>query len=527
MPNLMIDFDVAFASNSSDANLSILQHVFQKVQLLLDSKEAMLFMMARKDRNLPCIFIIDIDQHWDLFGKICQSIQYESLMHTVPIACSARDDASLMLKCIQMGAFDYVLKPFREPVLKTLFLNLFREGKTHQSKITNKPKQSIMTQFQGRLQKLNSIQQEHHWLSDTILKQYTPQPTIEGRLAMSSLTSERKSFLQGFIDDWNFSPLELYDIDLVYCVFYMLDQTFQRYRTQLESLQMTNDALYDLIFDVCNSYHNSNPYHNFRHAVDVMQSTWYFLNSISSESMSLLLRPIDVLALLMAAIGHDVGHPGVNNGFMITTATPLAVVYNDKSVLESYHSMAFFNLLRKHYFNAMIDIKSHPEYKDFRKIIVQSILCTDMSCHQEYVESFKEQLKRIESHTMDLTDDASRDKERMILCSIIMKCADISNCARPFENAKSWAVTLAEEFFIQGDLERELGIPSVAINERGKVSLADFQLSFMRNVALGLYTTVDEILPPLKFCAENISRNIDIWTSVKQQAMIPYASTSK
>lgn len=65
---------------------------------------------------------------------------------------------------------------------------------------------------------------------------------------------------------------------------------------------------------------------------------------------------------------------------------------------------------------------------DFRKIIVQSILCTDMSCHQEYVESFKEQLKRIESHTMDLTDDASRDKERMILCSIIMKCADISNC---------------------------------------------------------------------------------------------------
>lgn len=25
--------------------------------------------------------------------------------------------------------------------------------------------------------------------------------------------------------------------------------------------------------------------------------------------------------------------------------------------------MAFFNLLRKHYFKAMIDIKSHPEYK--------------------------------------------------------------------------------------------------------------------------------------------------------------------
>ncbi|CAO3649977.1 unnamed protein product [Mucor fragilis] len=363
MPDLMIKFDVAFAGNPSDANLAILQHVFHKVQLIPSLEEAMLLIMARKEHSLPCIFIVDIDQNKDLFGKVCQSIQYYSLIHVVPIACSEDDDTSLMLKCIHMGAFDFVLKPFREPVMKTLFLNLFRDFKSHQSKLTNKTNQSTMSQLQSRLQKLYLTQQEQHWLSDTLIKQYTPQLTIEGRLTMSSLTSERKSFLQGFVDDWNFSPLELDDIDLVYCVFYMLDQTFQRHHSQLKSLQMTNDALYDLIFDVCNSYHNSNPYHNFRHAVDVMQSTWYFLNSSASEIILLLLRPIDMLALLMAAIGHDVGHPGVNNGFMITTATPLAVLYNDRSVLESYHSMAFFNLLRKHYFNAMIDFRTHPEYK--------------------------------------------------------------------------------------------------------------------------------------------------------------------
>lgn len=53
-----------------------------------------------------------------------------------------------------------------------------------------------------------------------------------------------------------------------------------------------------------------------------MQSTWYFLNLIMSEnnqvdsSIAQLLRPIDILAILMASLGHDVGHPGVNNGFM-------------------------------------------------------------------------------------------------------------------------------------------------------------------------------------------------------------------
>jgi hypothetical protein len=30
-----------------------------------------------------------------------------------------------------------------------------------------------------------------------------------------------------------------------------------------------------------------------------------------------LLRPKDIFALLIASIGHDVGHPGVNNMFMV------------------------------------------------------------------------------------------------------------------------------------------------------------------------------------------------------------------
>lgn len=59
---------------------------------------------------------------------------------------------------------------------------------------------------------------------------------------------------------------------------------------------------------------------------------------------------------------------------------------------------------------------------------MQSILCTDMSCHQEYVESFKEQIKRARSNNIDFTNDVTREKERMTLCSVIIKCADISNC---------------------------------------------------------------------------------------------------
>lgn len=86
--------------------------------------------------------------------------------------------------------------------------------------------------------------------------------------------------------------------------------------------------MYDFIFDICNSYHNSNPYHNFRHAVDVLQSTWYYLSALGFTSgcrdvynnnrLQSLLEPVHILALLLASLGHDVGHPGVNNGFMVS-----------------------------------------------------------------------------------------------------------------------------------------------------------------------------------------------------------------
>jgi hypothetical protein len=31
-----------------------------------------------------------------------------------------------------------------------------------------------------------------------------------------------------------------------------------------------------------------------------------------------IIRPCDIFALLMASIGHDVGHPGVNNMFLVS-----------------------------------------------------------------------------------------------------------------------------------------------------------------------------------------------------------------
>lgn len=83
--------------------------------------------------------------------------------------------------------------------------------------------------------------------------------------------------------------------------------------------------------DLASIYHDENPYHNFAHAVDVLQCIYYFTCQlglvpfadgtprITNSKTYRILRPRDLFALFIAAIGHDTAHPGVNNAFLVST----------------------------------------------------------------------------------------------------------------------------------------------------------------------------------------------------------------
>lgn len=50
-------------------------------------------------------------------------------------------------------------------------------------------------------------------------------------------------------------------------------------------------------------------------------------------------------ALMVASVAHDIGHPGVNNNFLINSSDELALRYNDISVLENHHASSLFKIL--------------------------------------------------------------------------------------------------------------------------------------------------------------------------------------
>ena len=66
---------------------------------------------------------------------------------------------------------------------------------------------------------------------------------------------------------------------------------------------------------------------------------------LSVEVISNSVRSTHGLALLMAAIMHDYRHPGVNNGYLVRDLDPLALTYNDASVLENFHAAEGFKMM--------------------------------------------------------------------------------------------------------------------------------------------------------------------------------------
>ena len=67
---------------------------------------------------------------------------------------------------------------------------------------------------------------------------------------------------------------------------------------------------------VSDNYRITTLYHNSLHGADVTQSLLvFFLNSNFEEICETTV--LDLLGMILSALGHDLGHPGLNNGYHI------------------------------------------------------------------------------------------------------------------------------------------------------------------------------------------------------------------
>jgi hypothetical protein len=214
---------------------------------------------------------------------------------------------------------------------------------------------------------------------------------------------------------------------------------------------------------VDHAYPAANAYHNNLHAADVCANIDYFLRQ---QNFNRLLSPVDILSALVAAVVHDVGHPGVNNTFLEATKHDLAITYNDVSVLENHHVAEAFKLMKARDMDWSTSLSS-DDYKDMRETVIQVVLGTDMRAHFEYLTRFKSKMagEGFSGST------ALERKDSRLLLTMALHAADIANPAKREVIATTWAKRSMIEFFRQGDKEAEMGLPVSPFMDRSKTPL--------------------------------------------------------
>lgn len=162
---------------------------------------------------------------------------------------------------------------------------------------------------------------------------------------------------------WNFEPHKLPEEQVLACSYILFEALFRIEGMQdavglslsnyislyhIHSILTTTIPLTEqvaaFLHQLQQIYRRSNTYHNFEHALDVFQATYHFLslaqvvppvsilsrqdsrwrkqdtepNGLQQESLIDCLTHEDIFALCIAAVGHDVGHPGLTNAFMVS-----------------------------------------------------------------------------------------------------------------------------------------------------------------------------------------------------------------
>mmetsp|Transcript_23162 Transcript_23162/g.32058 ORF Transcript_23162/g.32058 Transcript_23162/m.32058 type:complete len:472 (+) Transcript_23162:263-1678(+) len=327
-------------------------------------------------------------------------------------------------------------------------------------------------------------------------------------------------------ENFHFNVLVLAPLEesypLMNCCMYLI------YKLDLVKRMNLQEAKLGLFFkEVESGYHCSNPYHNNVHAADVTQRLVTIL--CSSGAYPRHLRDVDMLAAIIAAAIHDYEHPGMNNAFMVNTGHSIAQQHNDQHVLENHSLCVCLDLMAHHNF------AEHMTSSDkmlIRKTIIPMVLHTDMAEHFGVISHFCQKITKPEFQRMSSGSTSSafnmlhglrtkssfvplRPDQRVLLLQMAIKVSDLGHTTLRQAEHITWVEALQAEFFLQGDVERERGMPLSPLSDREKIrngpAAGENQIGFFEVLCKPMLAAWIEVFPECSSLLEQLDLNLRYW----------------
>uniref|UniRef100_A0A3Q3C422 Phosphodiesterase n=1 Tax=Haplochromis burtoni TaxID=8153 RepID=A0A3Q3C422_HAPBU len=302
------------------------------------------------------------------------------------------------------------------------------------------------------------------------------------------------------------------------CVMYTIFQE----RDLMRTFKIPTDTFVTFMLTLESHYHSDVAYHNNLHAADVAQSTHILL---STPALDAVFTDLEILAAIFAAAIHDVDHPGVSNQFLINTNSELALMYNDESVLENHHLAVGFKLLQEENCDIFQNL-SKKQRQTLRRMVIEMVLATDMSKHMSLLADLKTMVetKKVTSSGVLMLDNYT---DRMQVLRNMVHCADLSNPTKPLDLYRQWTDRIMDEFFHQGDRERERGMEISPMCDKHTASVERTQVSFIDYIVHPLWETwADLVHPDAQDILDTLEDNRNWYQSMIPQSPSPPFYTS-
>lgn len=302
---------------------------------------------------------------------------------------------------------------------------------------------------------------------------------------------------------------------------------FDSYLASCAGRRFSNRQVFNSFHDVIKSGYHENPYHCYQHACDVTHTVFRMLCETQAKNW---VSKVEVYALLISALCHDLSHPGVTNQYIIEIQHELAIIHNDRSPLENMHCSKLFEICAGENTNIFSQLDAEA-YKNARKVCITCILHTDNAVHFDMVKDIGKVFEMSEEicdrYAEDPAESWENFEEQVLrknvssFLELFLHLADVSNPLKHFSVCQAWAWRVLDEFFAQGDQEKKMGIPVGMLNDRDKINRPGSQHSFIIFLVSPLVTVAVKLFHPFYPLACQMASNLEDWRDMWIQDVRP------
>ena len=143
-----------------------------------------------------------------------------------------------------------------------------------------------------------------------------------------------------------------------------------------------------------------------------------------------------------------------------------------------------------------------------------------MVYHSEIVSLIRAKIRAVKDQERFLFlsgNDKTKFDEQQLLLNYLIHMADLCHNCKDFSISIVWIKLLSEEFWMQGDKEKEQGLPVSFLCDRNNVDIPSSQIGFIRGFILSSFDCLVDMFPSLQFTIDNAEKNIKQWTKYQSE----------